>query len=214
MIKDMFLIYKKPIEVKIGSSNDIITDNLTEGELITKLDFDDYDSLKKEYGEYDQERDEYILKDSNYEGFELGILDYDGTTSCRYVFNKDLANESIANDIVQNILDNELTIFLDYENLEIKKCKAMIDDEEMSQKLFNLINDEFTNLRSKRRYLLKIEGVYEKENPNILKWELSRIAKLDFKNNTWTNWNKVSYSGFINYENDQFIMIKKDEEQE
>ena len=90
----------------------------------------------------------------------------------------------------------------------------MIDDEEMSQKLFNLINDEFTNLRSKRRYLLKIEGVYEKENPNILKWELSRIAKLDFKNNTWTNWNKVSYSGFINYENDQFIMIKKDEEQE
>ena len=214
MIKDMFLIYKKPIEVKIGSSNDIITDNLTEGELITKLDFDDYDSLKKEYGKYDQERDEYILKDGDYEGFELGILDYDGTTSYRYVFNEDLANESIANDIVENILDNELTIFLDYENLEIEKCKAMIDDEEMSQKLFNLINDEFTNLRSKRRYLLKIEGVYEKENPNILKWELSRIAKLDFKNNTWTNWNKVSYSGFINYENDQFIMIKKDEEQE
>lgn len=207
--ENMYFFYKKPISVNLGSRQDSISDKFGI-ERSTELGNNEYEELKEVYGEYDEESEEYILKDKNrhYEGFEVGILEFDGSGDISLVFNDKKADVIVNSDIVNNMLSNTLTIFFDYKNLSSVKHWDMFNDDEIYPKLFDFISNQFINLRSSRRYILKIEGVYDEQDSNMLKWELSRIASIDFKHNSWTNWNKVSYSGFIKYENKELIMLE------
>lgn len=208
MTKNNSIIYKKPIKVRLGS-NDCITDELG-SEWFTSLDYEDYDSLKKEYGEYDQVQDEYVLNsdEKEFEGVEIGSIEYNDSTYSKILFNEKIADNIINKDIVESLINNNLTIFFNFKNLNYRKHRLMFKDEDIYKKLFDLIEKSFLNIRHKRIYLLKIEGVYDENDSNMLKWELSKIALIDLKNNLWTNWNETSYSGFIKYDNKQLILVE------